>query len=311
MKIIECPHCCTRVVPLPDGDCPSCRADTTSSKPDLEVIGQRQILRNQRAQELVNQSRSLGCLTQLLGLIPIIGWFVVRPVSRAAREAEIAGRRLAMPDARLVLANTDQAPVVYLRSFSDDGTYRKPPVLIRLAMWAHGDIPDYRATYEEHLVSALQSVGPVVSIGRPGEPMPELGAYRMYVSNDHWQAEVLELLERSRLVVLRVGASQGLMWEVETVMDRVPPEQVILYCEPSQILSEELQDRIPVPKDTTFHRSRFVAFDSSWKPLFTRHITSVLRQKKLYQTPTRTIVITIVIVLMLCWIAWMFYNFKP
>ena len=43
---------------------------------------------------------------------------------------------------------------------------------------------------EQELAALLQSVGPVIGIGQPGETLPDLGAARMYVSDDAWRATV-------------------------------------------------------------------------------------------------------------------------
>ena len=65
------------------------------------------------------------------------------------------------------------------------------------------------------MAEILAHVGPVVAIGKPGEPLPELGAARLYVADDQWQAKVIELMGKAALVVIRLGASPGLLWEIE------------------------------------------------------------------------------------------------
>ena len=45
-------------------------------------------------------------------------------------------------------------------------------------------------TPEQELADILEHVGPVVAVGKPGEPLPELGAARLYVSHDEWQGKV-------------------------------------------------------------------------------------------------------------------------
>ncbi len=109
-------------------------------------------------------------------------------------------------------------PVLYLRSFGDDAA------------------PDYtgsalpvgaRQTVEMRLAHALESVGVVISIGRPGERLPELGANRFYVSDAEWQRAVRHFLAGSAAVVIVVGRSTGLTWEIRTALDEVPHRRLL------------------------------------------------------------------------------------
>ena len=81
---------------------------------------------------------------------------------------------------------------------------------------------------EQELAFIFQRVGPVVAIGKPGERLPELGAARVYVSHESWQQTVLEMLERSSLVLARVGASPGVLWELDRVLSLAERSKVVL-----------------------------------------------------------------------------------
>ena len=107
-----------------------------------------------------------------------------------------------------------KAPVLYLRSFLDDEASAKR----ELSM----------LTEEEELTKAFGKIGPMVAIGKPGEVLPEVGAARAYFSNADWQAAVHHYMEISRLVVLRAGSSQGLIWEIRNSVQRLKPSQLIL-----------------------------------------------------------------------------------
>jgi len=115
---------------------------------------------------------------------------------------------------------------LYLRSFADDGTQLVDAELGPIARrWVTLlALP----TAEEQSTAALDAVGPVVAIGKPGEPLPELGAARLYVGDDRWQAEVLALMDSAALVVLRIGSSPGLLWEIEQVLARLPRRRLVL-----------------------------------------------------------------------------------
>ncbi len=126
-----------------------------------------------------------------------------------------------------LLATDARPPVIYLRSFEADG---------EILLWPGGfwrkaatACFDYLAAYspEQELAEILNRVGPVIAIGKPGEPLPELGAARLYVDDADWQAKVLDMLARSRLVIIRAGATPNLQWEIEQAMARVPRRQVV------------------------------------------------------------------------------------
>jgi hypothetical protein len=87
----------------------------------------------------------------------------------------------------------ERAPVLYLRSFSDE-----------MAI----------SDGEQALAMMLKKIGPLIAIGRPNEFLPQLGAFRIYVPDAEWQTKVLELIEEAQLVVIVGGKSQGLGWEI-------------------------------------------------------------------------------------------------
>jgi hypothetical protein len=108
----------------------------------------------------------------------------------------------------------NKAPVLYLRSFLDDKVAAKREVTL--------------LTEEEELNKALGHIGPMIAIGRPGEVLPEAGAARAYFTDDQWQAAVHHYMDISRLIVLRAGLSQGLIWEIQNSIQRLDPSKLIL-----------------------------------------------------------------------------------
>ena len=108
----------------------------------------------------------------------------------------------------------DRTPVLYLRSFLDD----------ELAAKSGG----YLITEEEQLNKAFEHIGPMIAIGRPGEPLPEVGAARSYFTDDKWQAAVHHYMDISRLIVLRAGLSPGLIWEIQNSIRRLNASKLIV-----------------------------------------------------------------------------------
>jgi hypothetical protein len=86
-----------------------------------------------------------------------------------------------------------------------------------------------RKTIEQRLAAVLRRVGCFVAIGRPGEELPELGAARMYVRDEDWQAVVLDLMAKSRLILLQVGETAGLRWEMVQIGKCMEAGQVLIF----------------------------------------------------------------------------------
>lgn len=133
------------------------------------------------------------------------------------RLVERGRQYLALPAAE-ALAADPRPPILLLRAFGDDDLF--DPGVQRSPF----DFAPVR--YEARIARALAPFGPIVAIGRPGEPLPAAGAARLYVHNDDWQAAVLHFLDRARLVFLMVGATEGVAWEIETVLRRCPEKTV-------------------------------------------------------------------------------------
>ena len=137
-----------------------------------------------------------------------------------------------------VLASDPRPHVVYLRSFRADdasslGMAGKDlnyywRVLHPIKAWGTIlNIWDTR-TEEEIMAEVLHQIGPVVAIGRPGEKLPQLGAARVYASDETWKQTIHELFKQAGLVVLLVGKTEGFFWEVEQSANTVDPTRLIL-----------------------------------------------------------------------------------
>lgn len=158
----------------------------------------------------------------VVGIVLGLGILAVFYVAAFPRLANLIlrGRKLRAPRALDILSSGDRPPVVLLRSFDDDD-------LIDPTFPATYHIAPGR--YEERLVKALRPIGLTVALGRPEEPEPELGAARLYVKNEHWQEAIKYLLEKAGAVVAIVGKSQGLWWEIELALSRVPPVKLLFF----------------------------------------------------------------------------------
>jgi hypothetical protein len=93
-----------------------------------------------------------------------------------------------------------RAPVLYLRSFSDD---------------YHENVETFLpTTSEEKLSKHYNRVGPMIAVGKPTEDLPFPGASRVYFDEANWQAGVLYLMSISRLIIIQAGVAPGVLWEL-------------------------------------------------------------------------------------------------
>jgi hypothetical protein len=142
------------------------------------------------------------------------------------------------------------------------------------------------ATREAYLAHVLREVGPVLTVGKPGEVLPHLGAQRIYFSNEEWQAKVLELIKSARLIVLSADITDGLHWEIVQVINHAQPEKTIVALPYGRAVFGPLEGRrnrnaraeaynrfrqtdgvfpAPLPPSMPPYCS-YLGFDPSWRP---------------------------------------------
>ena len=135
---------------------------------------------------------------------------------------------------------------LYLRAFADDtlqsARTRTSPV---------GMLTSNR--YETMLIAALSPIGPVVAVGAPGEELPHSGARRLYLDHTVWQERVRTLMQHARAIVIVIGETEGVWWEIETVLENANPARVALVF-PTGVPSDTVgsgfyrADRVPAPR---------------------------------------------------------------
>jgi hypothetical protein len=204
--------------------------------------------------------------TPLAAIIPVfLGYTCLR-----------RSKKFAVEFGEAVVEKDTRAPVLYLRSFQDEegdstlaGQFKN--------IWASGrdladTVPPVGIREQDALGHVLRKIGPYIALGKPGEGVPELGSTKLYVPNESWQATVLDLLARSRLIIFRAGQTEALRWELTELVKRVNPLKVAMILP----VTDESYLRfvgwansiLPGALPQDYPASRIIVFDEKWRPSY-------------------------------------------
>lgn len=178
----------------------------------------------QALEELARQSLGMQYLIDGVGL----GLIALSSVSYRTAKRHLAASALQ------VRTRDNRPPILLLRSFDDDmiGVVQE----YRLSVFRRAS-----QSFEEVLTENLWDYGPVIAIGRPGESIPPLGAAREYVTNQDWQTRVGELSASAQMIFLVVGRTEGVRWEIRTIIAAGLLPKTVLIFPPIQ--HKELESR--------------------------------------------------------------------
>jgi hypothetical protein len=165
-------------------------------------------------------------------LISALGMGLLALLGSYALSLSTYAKRMRARGAAQSLRKESRPPILLLRAFEDD--YMAVEVAEpSKPWWAMGATRP--ATFEQTLSDLFSRSGPVIAIGRPGETVPPLGAYRFWINNDRWQQAVDELLKECQFVVMIMGRLHdrpGLTWEAERLFRLDTPDKVVLVMPP-------------------------------------------------------------------------------
>jgi hypothetical protein len=176
-------------------------------------------------------------------------------------------RRRALLPANELRKKNPRPIVLYLRSFLDD----KIKMRARAANGRSWIERVVKVTFEEVVVDHLWRYGPVVAIGKPGDELPPLGAARDYVPDESWQQKVEQMMAQASIIVLVVGRTEGLNWELGKLIELGLIRKLVLLLPPvpmSELRTrwDNLCDRVSemrgmsLPRDIDLERARAVVF---------------------------------------------------
>jgi hypothetical protein len=128
------------------------------------------------------------------------------------------------------------------------------------------------------LFLALKGSGPLVTVGRPDEIEPLLGASRIYFYDDQWQAGVEYLMMISSLVVFQADFSEGVSWELGAAKRLLNPKQLVIsFLSWSSIdsatrqsmyerIQKQLEERFETSLPAKLGDATFMVFEQDWTP---------------------------------------------
>jgi hypothetical protein len=239
-----------------------------------------------------------GC--RFLGIPGLILYILGFPVVMMAmlHFARLVNRRRTLNAVEELSRAKGRKPVVYLRSFafenlSDESGWKvavrrclrclleENPFSIPEDLADRFDFgPTPGNVFEIKAAEVFRRIGPVVAIGRPGESLPLLGAARLYVSHENWQAVVGELTVRAQLVAWVTGTTGGLQWELEHLLGAIPPDKLLVLVHAQifrddperrdrewQTVVDKLGPAFPKGLPTNIGEAWVIRFGPGWEPI--------------------------------------------
>jgi hypothetical protein len=221
---------------------------------------------------------AVAALLTMVGLVALVlsaltntgGQTTVRQMLSALACAGLAvlpyrrARRLAALEAASVIDYDPRAPILYLRSFGDD----------HLKARAHGGAQRHsslerfgyrrRERFEEIIAGCLWAHGPVIAVSEPGERLAPLGAARTNFDDVNWQAGVETLMAQAGLIVITVGRTAGLAWEIAKIAELDLWDHTILLFPPAPAVELENRWQLFISAATAAGMELTASLETTW-----------------------------------------------
>lgn len=138
-------------------------------------------------------------------------------------------------------AAASQPEILYLRSFEDDNI-RLPSVLSARRPFVEFLGFRGRDPFEESIAWEISLRGQVIAIGRPGRSRASLGAAREEFSDETWREVITARMDGALAIVLTIGISDGLQWELEQICQRGHVPKLVIIAPP--VMPADITDRL-------------------------------------------------------------------
>ena len=130
----------------------------------------------------------------------------------------VYARHYLRPDFQAVRSADSRPPVLLLRSFEDDEKLR----------YIRADTALFDFSLESRLADHFSAVGPFIAVGKPGDMSPHLGAARASLLDNEWQGTVIGWMVESSLIIVMIGSTHWVGWELERIIELGHTAKLIL-----------------------------------------------------------------------------------
>jgi hypothetical protein len=131
-------------------------------------------------------------------------------------------------DAGVVLEADRRKPVLMLRSFEDD----QRADLLSIWETSQRILLDY--SIETRLAGYFGRFGPFIAAGSPRDKVPVIGAARARLPTDRWQDTVVGWMAAAAVIVVQVGKTKSVTWELGRLIEGNHLHKVILLLRPGR-----------------------------------------------------------------------------
>ena len=108
-----------------------------------------------------------------------------------------------------------------------------------------------KLTFEEFFANAISKrIGSFIGLGNPSDKLPPAGAVREYAEDVGWQTRFTELADSAKCIILNVGDSANLQWELAHIQRMGANRKLCMFTSPrnfqktvSEVLGAEDRDR--------------------------------------------------------------------
>jgi hypothetical protein len=148
-------------------------------------------------------------------------------------------KRVHAPSADEILDADPRPPVLYLRPFTlEERNFVTLPGKDAAKYTSNlgsslGVGTKAGATFEQFFGAAIaRLIGPFVALGNPLDYAPPEGAARTYERDENWKDRFQDLARRSACIIIQVGESRNLAWELEELRLQGLQEKIFVFTSP-------------------------------------------------------------------------------